>query len=245
MTTLVYDQGPLITLRPASFPSKDVRWGQPWQVGTAAYWVGLTARLDRRCRRNALRIGETLAEEIVACLLGGHGIPHETGLAAFRRLRDDGLLDGAPPTSIIEEALRSPLRVDGRTVRYRYPRQKARFVAAALEALRRERPPSSPPDLREWLLRLPGVGLKTSAWIVRNHFGSEEVAIIDVHIRRSGVQAGVFEPYWSPASDYGQMEELFLCWAKAGDVGAAELDSVIWSERAHAPRAYAQPSHLE
>lgn len=238
MSTLLHDPGPVVTLRPEVFPSRGVHWGHPWQVGTASYWVELTARVRRQRQRVSYRVGRDLTEEVVACLLGGHGIPHEVGLAAFGRLRDDELLTGPTPAPLIECALRSPLPVKGRVARYRFPAQKARFVAAALQTLHSQTPPAEPLELRQWLMRLPGIGPKTSGWIVRNHCDSSEVAIIDVHVFRAGVDAGVFESRWTPVRDYDRMEALFVCWAEAGEVPAAELDAVIWSERAHAPLAY-------
>lgn len=244
-STLLHDPGPMITLRPGAFPSRGVRWGHPWQIGTPSYWVELTARKGRHKMRADYRIGRTLTEEVVACLLGGHGIPHEMGLAAFGRLRDEGLLTWAPPARLVESCLRDPLQVNGRTARYRFPAQKARFVAAALETLHRQSPPTEPLELRRWLMRLPGVGPKTSGWIVRNHSDCSRVAIIDVHVFRAGVEAGIFDPQWSPTRNYEQMEALFICWAEAGGVPGADLDAVIWSERAHAPLAYARRAHLE
>jgi hypothetical protein len=36
------DPGPEVVLTPVGFPSRAVRWGRCWQVGTAAYWIALT-----------------------------------------------------------------------------------------------------------------------------------------------------------------------------------------------------------
>src|SRR5438309_524548 len=66
---------------------RSVRWGRHDCPFTPAYWAA-QAWLQECCQPPAcLRIGSTLAEEIAACILGGHGMPAEIGLAAFARLR--------------------------------------------------------------------------------------------------------------------------------------------------------------
>lgn len=240
--TKLLDPGPLVELSPEGHPQRTIRWGQAWQVGTPAYWVAMTQSAESRPSQSRTadfhRIGRSLPEEIAACMLGGYGIPHEVGLAAFRAVRDSGMLERAPEVAEIESVLCAPLRVGERSVRYRFPAQKARFLAAALSHVHRSHPPDEPLALREWLLQIPGVGPKTSGWIVRNYLDSDDVAIIDIHVYRAGVDAGVFESGWTPQRDYKRMEALFLSWAAAGSVRAANLDAVIWSERARQPNAY-------
>lgn len=237
------DPGRLVALEPPTYPTRWVRWGHPWQVGTPAFWVGLTDSAksdgDRLRTDDRHRLGRTLTEEVAACLLGGHGMPHQLGLAAFEAVRGAGLLDRASSAFEIESALRVPMNVAGRPAKYRFPAQKAAYLAAALERLHTADPPLGAPELRDWLLQLPGIGPKTSGWIVRNFLGSDQVAIIDIHVFRAGADAGVFDPDWTPARDYGRLEALFLCWAELGGVRAADLDAIIWSERARMPRAYA------
>ncbi len=97
------DPGPTVVLTPLGFPHRAVRWGHCWQVGTAAYWVALTeiaiqdGRLPDSPTRH--RIGADLAEEVAACLLGGHGLPHQTGRAGFEAVRGAGLLTGWMPAA--------------------------------------------------------------------------------------------------------------------------------------------------
>ena len=52
-----------------------------------------------------------------------------------------------------------------------------------------QRLPQEPLSLREFLLQLHGIGYKTASWIVRNFTGSDDVAIVDIHLRRAGVIA--------------------------------------------------------
>ena len=92
--------------------------------------------------------------------------------------------------------------------------------------------PDTPRDIRDWLVDAPGVGPKTASWIVRNRFACDEVAIIDIHIRRAGEAAGVFDRRWRVERDYPKYEALFLAWAEHGGVRASILDACIWSELA-------------
>jgi len=205
-------------------------WGHPHELGTAAYWMAQT-RLAPPPGHYAL--GDTLAEEIAACLLGGHGIPADIGLAAYRILRDAGLL--APPARTVEdyhELLATPIAVIGRprAVRYRFARQRAERLAGALAILERSAPPTEPLALRGWLTELPGIGPKTASWIVRNHCASNEVAIIDIHVHRAGVAAGFFSRSWRLPRDYGSFEQAFRAVAALADVSAAALDACIWDQ---------------
>jgi N-glycosylase/DNA lyase len=219
--------------RSSASPERTVRWGEPWHLGSAAYWVHRCQEVVAPAYSHAL--GDTLAEEVAACILGGYGIPSEVGMAAFRAVRDRGMLDAHRADSGVtgdelENLLLQPLDVNGRAVRYRFARQRSHRLADALAGLRQPGRPSSPRELRTWLLDLPGIGPKTASWIVRNHLGSDEVAIIDVHLFRAGVIAGVFDPDWTPTRHYFQLEEMFLAWARIGGVSAADLDAVIWSD---------------
>lgn len=237
------DPGPEVVLSPSGFPQRAVQWGHCWQVGTPAYWVALTetaipdGRLPDSPSRH--RIGTNLAEEVAACLLGGHGLPHQVGRAAFEAVQAAGLLDRPVTPQEIEQLLRQPLRVGTKTVRYRFPAQRSVYLAAAVTRLQTEAPPASARALRDWLIELPGIGPKTAGWIVRNHLGSSEVAIVDIHVLRAGIAASVFDPSWNPARHYALLEALFLEWARHGGVSAADLDAIIWAERARTPGAYA------
>lgn len=222
-------------------------WGQPWQYLSAAYWVGMTEdwRQHNPEQERPHRLGSTFSEELVACMLGGHGVTFEMNIAAFRILRDSGLTAGAGATeSELSEVLHQPLIIGDRSVLYRYPNQKASRIAEALERVRNEALPDAPLDVREWLMTFRGIGPKTASWIVRNHFGTDDVAIIDIHIQRAGIQAGVFDPRWSPTRDYWTMESAFLAWARIGKVSAGDLDAVIWIHKAVNARRRSHPTNI-
>ncbi len=214
-------------------------WGQPHQLGTAAFWVTQT-----RERSPSLdhRIGErTLAEEVVACLLGGYGLPARIGLAAFRAVRAAGLIatDPAPNCAALERVLSGPLLLDsGRPpVRYRFPVQRAARVTCALQRLSEHEVPQDPWELRDWLVGVPGIGPKTASWIVRNWHGTDGIAIIDVHVRKAGLAAGFFLPSWKLPRDYALFEAAFSHVAAIGGVSTAALDARIWRDLSFLGRA--------
>ncbi|WBK02356.1 hypothetical protein [Methylocystis parvus] len=205
-----------------------VKWGGFDELFTPAYWRGQVWQALLADRYQSLRLGRNLIEEVAACLLGGYGMPAELGLAAFDRLRERGRLDQPTSNQVLEADLSEPLIISGCAVRYRFPRQKARHLSACLAALLEFDEPERDADLRNQLMRLPGVGPKTASWIVRNHRQSNDVAILDVHIVRAGALMGIMRPDASPARDYFGLENKFLEFANAIDVPAGILDGLMW-----------------
>src|SRR4051794_19288313 len=89
------------------------RWDKFAEFFTPAFWVSRDWIDGKDSVLRGYSIGTSLREEVAACLLGGHGMPAEVGLAAFRRLRDRGLLDGRCSQAVIESALVEPLEISG------------------------------------------------------------------------------------------------------------------------------------
>jgi|SRR5882724_3496617 len=208
-----------------------IKWGHYYATFTPSFWASLAWLNQVEGQSPDHRIGKTLAEEITACLLGGYGIPAEIGLAAFRRLKEEGLLRGTPVAQArLCEALSAPLVVHGRQVRYRFAPQRSKYVSAALIKLAEVDPPVDDLAFRQWLLDFQGVGPKTASWITRNWLNSEKVAIIDIHIHRAGLLIGLFNKDESPARHYFEMEEKFLAFARNIGVRASLLDALIWRQ---------------
>ena len=206
-----------------------VRWGKFDDFFTPAFWVSRAWIDGDSSPHLKYTLGRSLREEIAACLLGGHGMPAEVGLAAFHRMRDRGLLDGKASLDEIESALSEPLTVASRRVRYRYPHTKSRFLAAAMQKLNLQpAPPHTPIELRSWLLTFPGIGPKTASWITRNSLHSDDVAILDIHIIRAGLLMGLFSPKHSVQRDYFDMEARLVAFAHAAGVSLSRFDSIIW-----------------
>lgn len=208
-----------------------VRWGAVDAFPTPAYWLYQVLAHRLAGRNSTYRIGNTLAEEVAACLLGGHGLPAAVGIAAFEALRVMGLFARPASQEEIELALSAPLIVGGRALHYRFARQKARYLSAALKRVHTETPPLKTGKLlRDWLLDIPGIGPKTASWVARNWLSADDVAILDIHILRAGILGSFLTPDLTVDRHYLQLEEEFLTFSHALGVRASELDAIIWLE---------------
>jgi N-glycosylase/DNA lyase len=180
--------------------------------------------------KNTHRIGKTIIEEVVACILGGYGMPSELGLLAFKRLRDYSLIESSASFKQINEALKEPFQMeDGSCKGYRFYNQKAYYIHSFII---RDDLDSIPchldVELRQWLLTVAGIGLKTASWITRNWLQSENVAILDIHILRAGKLAGFFKETENVSRNYFAMEESYLSFCKGLNVLPSNMDAVIW-----------------
>lgn len=217
---------------PASEVVPGVRWGAVEAFPTPAYWAfqAYAQRLGNKPIK--YKLGNTLTEEIAACLLGGHGIPASVGVAAFKHLRSMGVLEGLPASEDqLLQILEQPIQVNGRSVRYRFAKQKAKYLASALKFSSTEEPPAdSGKSLRNWLIDLPGVGYKTASWIARNWLDADDVAILDIHLLRAGILGGFFNPKLKVEKNYLELEKQFLDFCEGLHIRASELDALIWHE---------------
>lgn len=207
-----------------------VPWGSPAYFNTPAYWA-MRCQWDDHNPDYVTRMD--LLREVVFCLLGGFGIKFEVNAAAFDRLEERGFFND--PLCYQEEVVRSwllePLTVDGRIIRYRFPNQRAARIAECRKHVKEiDIEAVSPKELREALLGIDGIGPKTASWIVRNCSGSDEVAIIDVHLIRACQHMRLFPAELSLPRDYAALEEQFLHFSRAIDVRPSVLDAVMWSE---------------
>lgn len=210
----------------------NVKWGNVIAFPTVAYW--LYAIMCNRLENNTInyKLGTTLHEEVGACLLGGHGIPASIGLAAYEKLKALGAFNGELHSEdTLYEWLSSPIQLDNKTVKYRFAKQKAKYLHAAQCKLTSEAAPSeSGLILRNWLTEIKGVGLKTASWIARNWLDADDVAILDIHIYRAGILGGFFDQNKTIEKHYIELEQDFVKLASAMGVRTSELDAVIWHE---------------
>jgi N-glycosylase/DNA lyase len=205
-----------------------ISWGCASEWFTPAFWKYQSKASQAYTQPESFRLGRSLMEEVAVCLLGGHGLPAELGLAAFYRLRDRKLLRPDVDQAELEQALSEPLRFGERTRRYRFPRQKAKFLWHALQAVEALSTSMAPRLLRDHLTSVPGIGPKTASWIIRNHFGSNDVAILDVHILRAGATMGLFTSCAYPTKHYFKLEERFLEFCDAIAEPASQVDALMW-----------------
>jgi thermostable 8-oxoguanine DNA glycosylase len=209
-----------------------IRWGLHVEYFTPAYWAAQAKDFKADKDENRYRLGETLKEEVAACLLGGYGIPAEVGLSAYYRLKEWGLLENGKCTNgSLSQALRIPLKIGDRTIRYRFWKQKASYLAPLIAALEKSCPDETDHQkFRNWFLNFRGIGLKTASWITRNWLASDQVAILDIHVVRAGILCGLFPRDCRLERDYLSLEKVFLDFAKHLNVSPAKLDAVIWQQ---------------
>jgi N-glycosylase/DNA lyase len=207
-----------------------VQWGRPEWVLSPAYWavIARSSAFDHELFEQP----HSLKAEVCFCLLGGYGITAELNCAAYERLESNGILESKDPpkVGIIESLLLETLDVGGRSIRYRFPRQRARRIAGALTYITMNPPPKGDSlELRQYLLAIEGIGPKTASWIARNWLGCNKVAILDIHVERAGRRIGLFDPKERLPRDYFSMESKFIAFADALGVQASVLDMAIWS----------------
>jgi N-glycosylase/DNA lyase len=210
-----------------------VRWGEPWALFTPAYWLSQFWMHDLdKVESSPYKARGTLAEEVAFCLLGGFGISADMSIAAFNACYDAKLIQSMETNpERWSEVLLSPLQINGKFQRYRYPKQKSRFLAAAMYALA-----AKPLDhlhgvaLRDALLEIEGIGHKIAGWVARNYSDSDDVAILDIHLIRAGILCGIFSLDDRVEKDYLAMETRFINFCKALQVRPAVLDCLIWDQ---------------
>lgn len=203
--------------------------GRPAQLFTPAYWAMMARRHALHGTYGNFKTGRNLLEEYIHCILGGYGVTGEMSAAAAEHVIGSGIIECGASAADYESLLSEPLIVLGRTVRYRFPRQKAQFIAASIADVRKlEARDLDDLSLRGELMSLPGVGPKIASWIVRNDRGSDDVAIVDVHITRVGKFMGLFAEKATPTKNYFEMERAFLAFAHAIGIRASILDHMMW-----------------
>lgn len=210
-----------------------VHWGEHCTLFTPAYWLSQfwMDGLDQ-ANRSPYQAHGTLSEELVFCMLGGYGITAEVATSAFEACRDAQLISRLESSVDAWSAeLQRPLMVNGRQQKYRFPKQKARFIAGAMAHLKKN--PLTEFDgrrLRDELLKINGVGPKTAGWVARNYLDTDEVAILDIHLVRAGLLCDVFTPSQRVERDYFEMEARFIDFCNALTARPAILDCLIWDQ---------------
>ena len=212
---------------------KGIKWGRCDQTFTPAFWKAQT--LIRPCGSIEYKWGNSLKDEIVACILGGYGITAEMSEAAFRALKSNQALSVTGATDLcgynrIVKTLTNKIDVNGKSVHYRFARQRAKRIFLALVKLQTETAPANDIAFRDWILSFNGIGAKTASWITRNWFGSDNVAIIDIHVFRACTIMGLFKGNEIPSRDYAKLESKLVSFARAMNVKLSEMDVIIWDQ---------------
>jgi thermostable 8-oxoguanine DNA glycosylase len=210
-----------------------VKWGRPEWVPSPAFWLMLANNADEEHDNYIAPQGTPLHHELGFCLLGGYGVRMEMNRATWLMLLGEGILEVGrrPSASEIESLLRRPVTVGRTQARYRFPKQRAQRLSVALRMIEEE-PPSigSSAEFRRCLMQIPGIGPKTASWLARNWLGSDDVAIIDIHVLRAGQRMNLFMPNVRLPDDYSELESRFIDFAHALSVRPSLLDAIIWRE---------------
>ncbi len=208
-----------------------VKWGRPEWVPSAAFWALTAARASQHNDGFVAR-DANLREQVGFCLLGGYGISAEVCHAFYDVLQSAGcFLAGNYPSPVrIEQLLRQAVPVGNQKVRYRFPFQRARRISVAMATLETEwsEAPRNVSDFRRKLMQIDGIGPKTSSWVARNWLGSDEVAILDIHVLRAGLLINLFNDRLKLPKDYFNLERRFLEFCAALGTKPSLLDAVIW-----------------
>lgn len=218
-------------------PDKDhelmpgIKWGHYCQLYTPAFWKYMYLIYGSQINSEQHKIGTNLLEEVIACLLGGYGMPSELGLLAFKRLKEESLVLPGVQFYKIRKALATPFKMeDGTLKKYRFYNQKSKFIHVFLQRDDLDSIPSYDDiSLRNWLLTVNGIGFKTASWITRNWLHSEKVAILDIHILRAGQIVGFFEETDDVTRNYLDLESSYISFCNALEVRPSNMDAIIWN----------------
>lgn len=218
---------------PSECVMRGIKWGRYDRTFTPAFWKAQT--LIRPHESIEYKWGSCLKDEIVACILGGYGVTAEMSAAAFKALKEQDALDTTGKTDAqiyqqIIKILSSKLNVGGHNIHYRFAKQRAKRIFLALLKLKAEIPPESDLKFRAWVKSFNGIGAKTASWITRNWLGSDNVAIIDIHIFRACTIMGLFNGNENPTREYEKLEKKLVALAKAMHVKLSEMDVIMWDQ---------------
>ncbi len=208
-----------------------LKWGKFEEFFTPAYWYAQTWFFElNNASLLQYKLGHTFKEEVVACLLGGHGIPSEMGTAKYQQLLNSNLLNEKHISyNDIETIMHLAIDDNGKAKKYRFANQKAKYIFDALQKIENiDESVMDDRELRDFLLTVNGIGPKTASWIVRNYRSSDNVAILDIHLYRAGLIAGFFAKNDQVEKNYINMEDKFLTFCQELGVKASKLDAVIW-----------------
>ena len=185
---------------------------------------------------------EKLWEELVCCVLSSQ-VKFELSQAVTQNLKRNGLLDLEVLDYSYEdqlgEVLRSPVIVDGHSIKYRFPNSKAKQIATArqniygngmsLREILYKYSESS--ELRATLVKLvPGLGMKQASMYLRNVSNSFELAVIDSHVLKYMNVLDLVEKVPSTISQaqYLVKENMLTKHAEKFDYPVGCVDYAIW-----------------
>lgn len=214
----------------------------PERINTAIYEVCHDIWPDMNKNSNSGYSEELLWEELVNCILSSQ-VKFELSSAFLESLKQKKLLDFNQDIDSYEEdlvcALKSPVLVGERLVKYRFPNAKAKQISNAkrniyseglsLKALFDEYPNSL--ELRTVLVNLvPGLGMKQASMFLRNMSKSFDLAVIDSHILKYMNIVNLIKnvPVSISKLQYLQKEKILKEYTNKFDYPIGCVDYAIW-----------------
>lgn len=182
--------------------------------------------------------------ELSCCILSSQ-VPYGVASAAADAIAQAELLldpasDQAALAAALEDTLKHRVTLDGRPVRYRFPKSRAKQLAAAQAALHRRDASLSAlvegfgnaEQARQWLVEhIPGVGPKQASMFLRNAGLTYSLAILDRHVLNYMFALGISDhaqPYVSGLATYLRLEQSLREHAARIGYDVGLLDWAIW-----------------
>lgn len=145
--------------------------------------------------------------ELISTMLS-HRTTHDDEELAYARMKE-AFGDWEAVRDAPEDALAHAFRSA------RFPETKARNVKKALEMILAERGDADldflaelpPEEGLEWLMRLPGVGLKTASLVLLFNFG-KPLLPVDTHLHRVSARLGLISPRTSAEKAHAELLSL-------------------------------------
>lgn len=180
--------------------------------------------------------------ELSCCILGsqvsyGMATAAANALDRSRVLIEPGVR--AKTCEIVEDLLRRPLLVEGRSRLYRFPLARADQLARTHEVIHREGGLSAllsgftdADQARRWLVaNAPGLGPKQASMLLRNAGISYDLAVIDRHVLEYMSLAGIEPPGRNTVASlagYGRAEGSLRRHAESAGCPVGIMDWAIW-----------------
>ena len=181
--------------------------------------------------------------ELSSCVLSSQ-VPYFMAAAAANALDQSGLLAGNARNTLLEhhlyEILIQPIKVSGRTLKYRFPSAKAAQLAKTHQHIHSTAESlssllegfESADKARQWLVDFaPGLGPKQASMFLRNIGFSYELAVLDRHVLRYMELLGLLRQVRSSVhsmSGYLDTEASLRAHAEYAKCSVGILDWAIW-----------------
>ena len=188
----------------------------------------------------------TFINEFFFCLLGGFQITFELNKSSFNLLKqksffEKSFFENNSPTNrvlIIENELNKKQFKTGNNKhsRYRFPKKGAQKLSNAGQWfldkydwrdnwVYEEKPIKLK---RAKLCTCPGIGMKTSSWILRNLLKDADLLILDIHVMRILKALRVVPCGYKAEKDYLKIERRYLELCSSLELNPAKFDLFLW-----------------